>query len=140
MHRIMIALAGLVLAVVPACGGVEGPSMEGQDRVEHLPLDTPSNGERPTAEPRGDAAEQLGATCEEPTGEAQDALTQWQKVCVLECVAFANGGCAAVGVSCTAGALWSFGGILIPCGYAVVAACAGAGMAGTVCAIKCSGG
>jgi hypothetical protein len=74
------------------------------------------------------------------TGEVQEDLTQWQKVCTLGCVAFSNGGCAAVGTTCVAGAVWSFGGILIPCSYAVTAACIGAGFAGTVCAIKCSGG
>jgi hypothetical protein len=140
MHRIMNTLAGLVLAVVPACGGEEGPNTEGQNRAEYSAIDEPRNGDQPTAQPAGEGAEEAGATCAEPTGEAQDALTQWQKVCTLGCVAFSNGGCAAVGVSCTAGALWSFGGILIPCSYAVVAACVGAGMAGTVCAIKCSGG
>jgi hypothetical protein len=76
----------------------------------------------------------------ETMGEAQEALTQWQKICVLGCATFAGAGCAAVGVSCTAGALWSFGGILIPCAYAVVAACAGAASLTTVCAIKCVGG
>jgi hypothetical protein len=76
----------------------------------------------------------------ETTGEAQEALTQWQKICVLGCSTFAGAGCAAVGVSCTAGALWSFGGILIPCAYAVIAACAGAASVTTVCAIKCVGG
>lgn len=140
MHRIMTTLAGLVLAVGPACGGMEGPSVEGQNSAEHPSIVKPSNGEQPTAQPTDEGAEETAASCAEPTGEAQDALTQWQKVCTLGCVAFANGGCAAVGVSCTAGALWSFGGVLIPCGYAVVAACAAAGMAGTVCAIKCTGG
>ena len=77
---------------------------------------------------------------EEVVGEAQEALTQWQKVCVLGCTTFAGAGCAAVGVSCTAGTLWSFGGILIPCSYAVVAACAGATSVITVCGIKCLGG
>jgi hypothetical protein len=76
----------------------------------------------------------------DPTGKAQQDLTKWQQLCILGCAAFSNGGCAAVSTSCTAGALWSFGGILIPCSYAVVAACAGAGVAGTVCAIKCTGG
>jgi hypothetical protein len=42
---------------------------------------------------------------EETVGEAQEALTQWQKVCVLGCTTFAGAGCAAVGVSCTAGTL-----------------------------------
>jgi hypothetical protein len=77
---------------------------------------------------------------EETVGEAQQSLTQWQKVCVLGCTTFAGAGCAAVGVSCTAGTLWSFGGILIPCSYAVVAACAGATSVITVCGIKCVGG
>lgn len=76
----------------------------------------------------------------ETTGEVQEDLTQWQKVCVLGCTTFAGAGCAAVGVSCTAGALWTFGGILIPCGYAVIAACAGATSVITVCGIKCLGG
>lgn len=76
----------------------------------------------------------------ETTGEAQEDLTQWQKICALGCATFAGAGCAAVSTSCTAGALWSFGGILIPCSYAVVAACAGATSVTTVCGIKCLGG
>ena len=77
---------------------------------------------------------------ETTVGEAQQALTKWQQVCIVGCAAFANAGCAAVSTSCVAGALWSFGGILIPCSYAVIAACTGAATAGAVCSIKCSEG
>ena len=77
---------------------------------------------------------------EEPVGETQQDLTRWQKLCALGCSAFAGAGCASVSTSCVAGALWSFGGILIPCAYAVVAACTGSVTVITVCGIKCIGG
>ena len=76
----------------------------------------------------------------EPIGEATECLTKWQQVCIVGCLVFANAGCTSVSLSCTAGAVWSFGGILIPCAYAVLAACAGATAAGTVCTFKCTGG
>ncbi len=76
----------------------------------------------------------------EPIGEATEDLTKWQQMCTLGCATLAAAGCASVGASCTAGAVWSFGGILIPCAYAVVAACAGSASITTVCAIKCAGG
>jgi hypothetical protein len=135
MSRIMIALGGAIFIVAPACGGVEEPSTERQDSAEH-PL---SNDEQPTAEPIGEATEKGGMSCEETTGEAQEALTKWQQVCIVGCQTFATAGCTAVGLSCTAGTLWSFGGILIPCTYAVLAACTGATLAGSVCALKCAG-
>lgn len=77
---------------------------------------------------------------EETTGEAQEALTQWQKICVLGCTTLASAGCASVSASCVAGAVWSFGGILIPCVYAEIAACTGAANVIAVCGIKCTGG
>lgn len=77
---------------------------------------------------------------EEMVGEATEYLTNWQQVCIVGCQVFANAGCTSVSLSCTAGAVWSFGGVLIPCVYAVLAACAGATAAGTVCTFKCSGG
>ena len=107
------------------------------DTIDHGPAQVDQSGSTGAATMETMASMDNG---EETVGEAQEDLTQWQKVCTLGCVAFSNGGCAAVGTSCVAGALWSFGGILIPCSYAVVAACVGAGMAGTVCAIKCAGG
>ena len=76
----------------------------------------------------------------EPIGEATEDLTKWQQRCTLGCATLAAAGCASVSASCTAGAVWSFGGILIPCAYAVVAACAGSASITTVCAIKCAGG
>jgi hypothetical protein len=76
----------------------------------------------------------------EPIGEATECLTKWQQVCIVGCQVFATAGCTSVSLSCTAGAVWSFGGILIPCAYAVLAACTGATAAGTVCTFKCVGG
>lgn len=135
MHRIRIALVGTITALVPACGVVEGPSTEGQNSAEQPQID----GAQTTAEPTGEAAEDVSVSCEETTGEAQEALTKWQQVCIVGCQTFATAGCTAVGLSCTAGTLWSFGGILIPCTYAVLAACTGGTLAGSVCALKCAG-
>ncbi len=87
-----------------------------------------------------ETVETLASMDVEETGEAREDLTKWQQICVVGCAVFSNAGCASVSTSCVAGALWSFGGILIPCSYAVVAACTGAATAGAVCSIKCSGG
>jgi hypothetical protein len=133
-------LRKIATATVLACG-----AMLTGCAADTTALDTSDHGPT-TAEQTGPAGSETVETLasmdvgEETTGKVQEDLTQWQKVCTLGCVAFSNGGCAAVSTSCVAGALWSFGGILIPCSYAVVAACVGAGMAGTVCAIKCGGG
>jgi hypothetical protein len=110
-------------------------------------LDTTDQGPAPAEQAGAAGTETMETTAAaeavegmESTGEAQEGLTQWQKICVLGCSTLAGAGCASVSMSCTAGTLWSFGGILIPCVYAVVAACAGAASVTTVCAIECVGG
>jgi hypothetical protein len=74
-----------------------------------------------------------------PTDEAQSALTLAQSLCVVGCAAAAGAGCAAVGTACTAGTIWTFGGIGVPCAYVVIAACGAAEGVGAACAIACTG-
>ena len=105
--------------------------------IEHGPVEVEQSDATGVATMETTASMDSG---EEPVGETQQDLTQWQKLCALGCSAFAGAGCASVGASCVAGALWSFGGILIPCSYAVVAACTGSTTVITVCGIKCLGG
>jgi len=129
-----------VTASVLACG-----AMLAGCAADTTPLDTSDAGPAMAEQTGPEGAETLETVAsmdagEGTTGEIQEDLTQWQKVCVLGCATFAAAGCASVGASCTAGALWSFGGILIPCAYAVVAACTGAASVTTVCSIKCLGG
>jgi hypothetical protein len=68
------------------------------------------------------------------------ALATWKEICIVGCAVFAAGGCMAVSGSCVAGAVWSFGGILIPCAYAVTAACVSAAGISAICALRCGGG
>ena len=65
---------------------------------------------------------------------------QWKNICTFGCAVLAGAGCASVGFSCVAGAVWSFGGILIPCAWAATAACGAAAGISVTCAIKCNGG
>lgn len=78
----------------------------------------------------------------EPIGEATEDLTpkKWQEICTLGCAVLAAAGCGTVTASCTAGTVWSFGGILIPCAYAAAAACTASVSITTVCSFKCAGG
>lgn len=48
--------------------------------------------------------------------------------------------CAAVARMCAPEAVWTFGGVAIPCFYAMLAACAGALTAGSACNAWCDGG
>lgn len=65
---------------------------------------------------------------------------RWKNICTFGCAVFAGAGCASVAGSCVAGAVWSFGGILIPCAWAATAACGAATGIAATCAIKCNGG
>lgn len=77
----------------------------------------------------------------ESIGEVTEDLTpqKWRELCTLGCAVLAGAGCYSVTASCTAGAVWSFGGVLIPCAYAVAAACTGSISVTTVCSFKCAG-
>lgn len=146
------------IAIVAACGlgavgctviressTAEGPTgtAEPADKLEEADLDglcsAPSVYQVCAARAHPQAAEAQTRSCE-PIGEATEDLTKWQQTCTLGCAILAAAGCASVSTSCTAGAIWSFGGVLIPCAYAVVAACTGSASITTVCAIKCAGG
>lgn len=92
----------------------------------------------------GSGLGEASAVPEEPedsTGEAASGmvLVKGGALCEYSCGGAVAAGCAAVTFACTAGTLWAFGGISIPCQYAVVAACYGMGAAGVACAKICGG-
>jgi hypothetical protein len=73
-------------------------------------------------------------------GEAASAaIVTRGALCEYSCAGAATAGCAAVALACTAGTVWTFGGVSIPCGYAVVAACYAIGAGGLACTKLCGG-
>lgn len=64
----------------------------------------------------------------------------WRQSCRYACKMAEGLSCVAVGGLCVSGATWTFGGVAIPCYYAVLAACAGALTAGTACTTWCDRG
>jgi hypothetical protein len=62
---------------------------------------------------------------------------QWRDICNTACEVASVAGCVAVHGACAAGAVWSFGGVLVPCEWAVLAACGGAATLGGACKAKC---
>jgi hypothetical protein len=104
-----------------------------------IPLDR-AKGEEEDA---GEAAEALLEPNERrdvdgPTDEARSAVTAAQAACVVGCAAAAGAGCAAVATACTAGAIWTFGGIGVPCSYVVIAACGAVEGAAAACTLGCT--
>lgn len=75
--------------------------------------------------------------CDEETGQAESALSTLGVLCQYSCAGAVAAGCATVAAACTAGTVWTFGGVSIPCTYAMVAACYGIGAAGLACAKLC---
>lgn len=77
---------------------------------------------------------------EEETGEAvSPILVTRGALCEASCAGAGAAGCAVVALACTAGAVWTLGGVSIPCSYAVVAACYAIGAAGVACVKLCGG-
>jgi hypothetical protein len=70
---------------------------------------------------------------------ASSSIVTRGALCEISCGGAAAAGCAAVSLACAAGTVWTFGGISIPCQYAVVAACYAIGGGGVACAKLCSG-
>ena len=62
---------------------------------------------------------------------------QWREACHLGCGAANIVGCGVVTYSCVAGSVWTYGGLAIPCKYAVIAACLGAYAADRACEKWC---
>ena len=144
-------VAGCVLGAVGCAASSESSTTEGMtetsrsaDRMEEVALDGPCSAlSADKAGARGDSPgdfEEANQVCVaraqtqareaqgqklEPIGEVTEDLTpkKWQEICTLGCAVLAAAGCGTVTASCTAGTVWSFGGILIPCAYAAAAAC-----------------
>lgn len=75
----------------------------------------------------------------ESSGIPIHVLMSWKGVlCRAACWGAAAAGCAAVSVVCAAGTTFTFGGFAIPCGWAIVAACAASGAGASVCSDRCS--
>jgi hypothetical protein len=62
---------------------------------------------------------------------------KWREACHLSCGAANIVGCGVVTYSCVAGTVWTYGGLAIPCKYAVIAACLGAYAADRACEKWC---
>lgn len=75
---------------------------------------------------------------EEQIDTLTQAMTPLQTACTYGCAIAAGAGCAAVGGACTAGAIWTVGGVSFPCVYAVIAACGAYNAIGVTCALQCS--
>lgn len=141
MSRIMIAFVGTILPLVPACGVVEEPSMEGKDSAEH----PPSDGEQATAESTGEAAEEVGVSCGESDecgrpgeqiGEARQA-TAAGNACVMGCVASYAALCHRIRMICAVAEVVTLGSATVPCGTALAVTCVGGVAAGAICARSC---
>lgn len=142
----------------PDCTTAEAISTDGQEKAviegpcsalsaDNWEVDRDPGGDLEEANPVCMASahsQAMEAQCQnmEPIGEVAQNLTprKWQEICTLGCALLAGAGCASVTASCTAGAIWSFGGVLIPCAYAVAAACTASVSVTVVCGFKCAGG
>jgi hypothetical protein len=68
------------------------------------------------------------------------SMASWKEICIVGCATLATAAAVTVTAGCVAGTLWSFGGILIPCEYAVAASWIAAAEISAVCSLRCGGG
>lgn len=120
---------------------MEEPSTEGQDSAEA----PPSDGEQTTAEPTGEAAEEIGVSCgdvDECGRTGEHIAEAWQAstagtACVATCAASYALLCHRVRTICAVAEVATIGEATVPCATALLVACvSGAGL-GAICARQC---
>jgi hypothetical protein len=72
--------------------------------------------------------------------EAHMLPEKWRPICEAACDAAVGAACMSAHFSCVAGAFWSFGGVLIPCEWAVISGCSAGFFVAKACHVKCNGG
>jgi hypothetical protein len=72
--------------------------------------------------------------------EAHMLPERWRPLCEAACDAAVGAACAGATFSCVVGTFWSFGGVLIPCEWAVISGCSAGFFVVKACHVKCNGG
>jgi hypothetical protein len=144
MRLIIVAGAGVLAVVCPACEAVEEQQAAGGTDVPvqsfELPLADVTTLE--AVIPPDVLQECMAPDNAEQPGQAEcvgEAASEWLgPACRAGCWTIAGAGCAAVGGLCAAGTAITVGGVAIPCWVAVATACGAAGGGASLCSDWCT--